>query len=61
MLLILSCLGEDAARLIVAEGRKIAATLQGPEKAELNRLCDDVDILTNQLADLCRRGQVSSH
>ncbi|BFZ04162.1 hypothetical protein BsWGS_07200 [Bradybaena similaris] len=50
-------LGESATRLVVAEGRKVANCCTGPQRQELLRLCDEVEILTNQLSDLCKRGQ----
>ena len=51
--------GEEAARMVVAEGRKLAQSLTGTKKANLQQLCDDVEQLTYQLSDMCRRGQVS--
>lgn len=53
-------LGEQATRMVVAEGRKVAESLTGPQRAELLRLCDETEILTNQLSDLIRRGQGNS-
>ncbi|KAK6973303.1 vinculin [Biomphalaria glabrata] len=50
-------LGEAATRLIVNEGRKVANCCTGPQRQELLRLCDEVEILTNQLSDMCKRGQ----
>ncbi|KAH9513752.1 hypothetical protein Btru_042006, partial [Bulinus truncatus] len=50
-------LGEAATRMIVNEGRKVANCCTGPQRQELLRLCDEVEILTNQLSDLCKRGQ----
>ncbi|XP_025087811.1 vinculin-like isoform X3 [Pomacea canaliculata] len=50
-------LGEAATRLVVEEGRRVANCCTGPQRQELLRLCDETEILTNQLADLCRRGQ----
>ena len=50
--------GEQAARQIVNEGRRVADKLLGPKRAEMQRLCDEAEMLTNQLADLCRRGMV---
>ena len=46
---------------MVADGRKVAESLQGPRRAELLQLCNDVERLTDQLADLCRKGQVREH
>lgn len=50
-------LGEAATRLVVDEGRRVANCCTGPQRQELLRLCDETDILTNQLSDLCRHGQ----
>ncbi|XP_076450560.1 vinculin-like isoform X11 [Babylonia areolata] len=50
-------LGESASRLVVDEGRRVANCCTGPQRQELLRLCDETEILTNQLSDLCRRGQ----
>ena len=50
--------GEQATKLVVAEGRKVADSCTGPQRSELLRLCDETEILTNQLSDLIRRGQV---
>ncbi|XP_052066170.1 vinculin-like isoform X3 [Mytilus californianus] len=53
-------LGEQATKLVVAEGRKVADSCTGPQRSELLRLCDETEILTNQLSDLIRRGQGDS-
>lgn len=53
-------LGEQATKLVVAEGRKVADSCTGPQRTELLRLCDETEILTNQLSDLIRRGQGDS-
>ena len=50
--------GEEATRLIVDEGRKVGMGLQGQERVSLMRACDDVEMLTNQLAELCHMGKV---
>nr|CAD7399014.1 unnamed protein product [Timema poppensis] len=47
-------LGQQAIALIVAEG------LPGVHRAEILGLCDEVDILSRQLSDLCRRGHGNS-
>jgi hypothetical protein len=52
------CLGQLAARLIASEGRKIAESLPAQRRAEVLQLCNEVDALTDQLSDLCKRGQV---
>ncbi|XP_021932456.1 vinculin isoform X4 [Zootermopsis nevadensis] len=49
-------LGQQAIALIVTEGKKVADGLPGIHKAEILGLCDEVDILSRQLSDLCRRG-----
>ncbi|KAJ1525125.1 hypothetical protein ONE63_009964 [Megalurothrips usitatus] len=49
-------LGQRAIQLIVEEGRKVAEGLPGVQKAEILALCDEVDTLSRQLADLCQRG-----
>lgn len=53
-------LGQRAIALIVEEGRKVADGLPGVQKAEILQLCDEVDGLSRQLADLCARGQGNS-
>lgn len=35
---------------------KVAEGLPGVQKAEILGLCDEVDILSRQLSDLCRKG-----
>jgi vinculin len=52
-------LGESATRLVVIEGRKVANCCTGPQRQDLLRLCDESEILTNQLVDLDKRGQAS--
>ncbi|KAL3841953.1 hypothetical protein ACJMK2_020030 [Sinanodonta woodiana] len=53
-------LGEQATRMVVADGRRVANTCTGPRRSELLRLCDETEILTNQLSDLIRKGQGNS-
>ena len=53
--------GEEATRMIIEEGRKVAEGLEGAKKADLLRNCDEAEILCNQLSDLCRRGLVNMH
>ncbi|XP_069132685.1 vinculin-like isoform X16 [Argopecten irradians] len=53
-------LGEQATRMIVAEGRRVADSCPGPQRSDLMRLCDETEILTNQLSDLIRKGQGDS-
>ena len=38
----------------------MADKLQGAARQDMLRLCDDCERLTNQLADLCRKGMVRS-
>ncbi|GFR80051.1 vinculin [Elysia marginata] len=53
-------LGESATRMVIQEGHKVANCCTGPQRQELLRLCDETEILTNQLADLCNKGMGSS-
>ncbi|CAH1389699.1 unnamed protein product [Nezara viridula] len=53
-------LGRRAISLIVDEGNKVAVGLQGVQKAEMIALCEQVDRLSRQLSDQCRRGLGSS-
>ncbi|KAK9499773.1 hypothetical protein O3M35_002746 [Rhynocoris fuscipes] len=55
-----SGVGHRAIALIVDEGKKVADGLQGVHKAEMIALCEQVDRLSRQLSDLCRRGMGSS-
>ncbi|CAH0548928.1 unnamed protein product [Brassicogethes aeneus] len=50
-------LGQRAISAIVAEGRRVADGLPGVQKAEILQLCDEVDALKRQLADLCAQGK----
>ena len=43
---------------MASEGRKIAEGLSPAKRAEMLQLCDEVDMLTDQLGNLCRKGQV---
>ena len=45
--------------MVVADGRRIAEACTNPLRSELLRLCDETEILTNQLSDLIAKGQVS--
>ncbi|CAG9854434.1 unnamed protein product [Phyllotreta striolata] len=49
-------LGKRAINAIVEEGRRVADGLPGVQKAEILQLCDEVDGLSRQLADLCAQG-----
>lgn len=53
-------LGEQATRMVVADGRRVAEACTGPIRSELLRLCDETEILTNQLSDLIAKGQGNS-
>ncbi|XP_073977273.1 vinculin isoform X8 [Rhodnius prolixus] len=55
-----SGVGHRAIALIVDEGKKVAEGLQGVHKAEMIALCEQVDRLSRQLSDLCRRGMGNS-
>ncbi|XP_025834291.1 vinculin isoform X2 [Agrilus planipennis] len=50
-------LGQRAIALIVDEGKKVAEGLPGIQKAEILQLCDEVESLSNQLANLCAQGR----
>ncbi|XP_050511639.1 vinculin isoform X3 [Diabrotica virgifera virgifera] len=49
-------LGQRAINAIVDEGRQVADGLPGVQKSEILQLCDEVDRLSHQLADLCAQG-----
>ena len=51
-------LGEEAAHMVVSEARRIAQWLNEPERGDLLRCADNVEALTNQLADLIKQGKV---
>ncbi|KAK9886524.1 hypothetical protein WA026_016801, partial [Henosepilachna vigintioctopunctata] len=53
-------LGQRAIALIAEEGRKVADGLPGVQKAEILQLCDEVDVISRQLADLCTQGRGST-
>ncbi|XP_050719798.1 vinculin-like isoform X3 [Eriocheir sinensis] len=50
-------LGQQAIGLIVEEGKKVASGLTGPAKTGILALCEEVDSLSQQLSEMCRRGQ----
>ncbi|XP_044004487.1 vinculin isoform X5 [Aphidius gifuensis] len=50
-------LGQRAIAMIIHEGKKVADGLPGIHKAEILQLCDEVDNLSHQLANLCGHGQ----
>lgn len=49
-------LGLQAIKAVTEEGRRLANQLHGPDRQKMLNLCDDIDRLANQLADLQRRG-----
>ena len=53
--------GQTAARLMASEGRKIAEGLPPAKRAEMLQLCDEVDMLTDQLGSLCKKGLVGCY
>ncbi|XP_062381648.1 vinculin b [Sardina pilchardus] len=55
-----SGVGQAAIRSMVAEGRRLANVLQGPQRQELLGKCEQVEQLMAQLADLAARGQGDS-
>ena len=52
--------GEKAIRECINDARNIADKSSGPERMELLKLCNEVEKLTDELADLKRRGLVSN-
>lgn len=50
--------GERAVRECIDEGRAVAGKCSGPERSAILQLCDELDQLTNELADMMRRGMV---
>ncbi|KAG0720867.1 Vinculin [Chionoecetes opilio] len=50
-------LGQQAIGLIVEEGKKVASGLTGPAQSGILALCEEVDSLSQQLSEMCRRGQ----
>ncbi|KAL9979828.1 hypothetical protein ACROYT_G017545 [Oculina patagonica] len=53
-------LGERAVRECIDEGRAVADKCSGPERSAILQLCDELDQLTNELADMMRRGMGNS-
>ncbi|XP_067124691.1 vinculin isoform X1 [Centruroides vittatus] len=53
-------LGLQAIKLIVEEGKRVAESCNPHERAEIYHLCNDVDLLSRQLADMCKHGQGST-
>ncbi|XP_069941011.1 vinculin-like isoform X12 [Cherax quadricarinatus] len=50
-------LGQQAIALIVEEGKRVASGLTGPAQIGILALCEEVDSLSQQLSEMCRRGQ----
>ncbi|KAK2568276.1 Vinculin [Acropora cervicornis] len=55
-----SGLGERAIRECIEEGRGIAEKCSGPERSAIVQLCDDLDLLTDEIASMMRRGMGNS-
>ena len=51
--------GERAIRECIDEGRAMANNCSGPERSAIVQLCDELDDLTNEIAEMMRRGMVS--
>ena len=54
-------IGEKAVRECIAQGRKFADASQGSNKGRIRKVCDDLDRLMGDLAELRRQGNVSKH
>ena len=46
-------------RECIAQGRKFADASQGPDKGRIRKVCDDLDRLMGDLAELRKQGKVS--
>ena len=55
------CTGEKAVRECIAQGRKFADACQGPDKGRIRKVCDDLDRLMGDLAQLRKLGKVSQY
>ncbi|CAO1385655.1 unnamed protein product [Diamesa serratosioi] len=53
-------LGQRAIALIVDEGKKVAEGLPGHQKADILRLCDEVEGLASQYSKLCASGKANT-
>lgn len=53
-----SLAGERAIRECIDQGRAIADKCSGPERSAILQLCDELDDLTNEIAEMMRRGMV---
>lgn len=50
--------GEKAVKECIAQGRKFADACQGPDKERMRKVCNDLDQLLGDLAQLRRQGKV---
>ena len=50
--------GERAIRECIDEGRAIADKCSGPERSAIVQLCDELDQLTDEIANMMKRGKV---
>lgn len=50
-------LGEKAVKECIAQGRKFADASQGPDKGRIRKVCDDLDRLMGDLAEMRRLGK----
>lgn len=48
-------------RECIAQGRKFADASQGSNKGRIRKVCDDLDRLMGDLAELRKQGNVSKH
>lgn len=48
-------------RECIAQGRKFADASQGSNKGRIRKVCDDLDRLMGDLAELRSQGNVSKH
>ena len=53
-----SSTGERAIRECIEDGRAIAEKCSGPERSTIMQLCDDLDLLTDEIASMMRMGMV---
>lgn len=51
--------GIDAVKSVLKEARKIARTLPPEKRAAIEQMCDEIEALMQELADLQARGLVS--
>ena len=60
LMMLFLCIGEKAVRECIAQGRKFADANQGSDKGRIRKVCDDLDQLMGDLAELRRQGKVST-